>query len=59
VVYRPPVTAPAISGKRMPSDFYRDHRFSRPGLHAEPVEAVAVYVVGDGLIQAAWLYSAR
>jgi hypothetical protein len=80
VVYRPPETAPSLSGKQQLSDFYRDNRFNKPalraelvhrtvignkvidheritGLRQEPLEAVAVYLVTDELIQAVWIYA--
>jgi hypothetical protein len=46
-VYRVPGTAPALSGKQALSDFYRDNRFNRPGLHAELVHRS---VVGNKVI---------
>ena len=80
-LYRAPSTTPALRGRQALGDFYRDHRFNLPGLHAElvhrivlgnqvvdheritglraeVVDAVAAYVVQDGLIRSVWLFAA-
>lgn len=81
-LYRAPSTTPALNGKSALGDFYRDHRFNLPDLHAELVhrivlgnkvidheritglraeviDAVAAYVVQDGLIRSVWLFAAE
>lgn len=40
-VYRPPASAPAITGKAAFRDFYATQRFNRPALHAELVNRIA------------------
>ncbi|WP_374562685.1 nuclear transport factor 2 family protein [Ideonella sp.] len=79
-LYRVPATTPALKGRQALGEFYRDHRFNLPALHAElvhrtvlgdkvidheritglgdgVVEAVAAYVVRDGLIRSAWMFA--
>ena len=81
-LYRAPSTTPALKGKQVLGDFYRDHRFNLADLHAElvhrivlgnkvidheritglraeVVDAVAAYVVQDGLIRSVWLFAAE
>ena len=81
-LFRAPSRTPALKGKQALGDFYRDHRFNLPNLHAElmhrivlgdkvidheritglradVVDAVAAYVVRDGLIRSVWLFAAE
>jgi hypothetical protein len=80
-LFRAPSVTPALKGKTALGDFYREHRFNLPSLHAEVVhrivlgnkvidheritglraevvDAVAAYVVQDGLIRSVWLFAA-
>jgi hypothetical protein len=81
-LYRAPSVTPALKGRQALGDFYRDHRFNLPTLHAEVVhrivlgnqvidheritglraevvDAVAAYVVEQGLIRSVWLFAAE
>ena len=46
-VYRPPSSAPAISGKAAFGEFYATQRFNRPGLHAKVLSRM---VIGNKVI---------
>lgn len=41
-VFRPPVATPVIAGKAALSDYYANHRFNLPDLHAELVGRIVM-----------------
>ena len=68
-IFRPPATAPILSGKKAFAEYYAANRFNLPALHAEIVNRMIlgnkvidherITGVGDGPFEAAAVYEIR